>query len=204
MRETLSLLRPALVAFVVLMAITGLLYPYVVTGVAQITQPAAANGSLIERDGIVVGSRLIGQQFTSPAYFWGRPSATAPMPYNPLASGGSNLGPSNPALVDAVKARIEALKQANPEATGPVPMELVTASASGLDPEISLDAARWQAARVAKARGVSVDAIEGLIARHTVPATWSVLGTPRVNVLELNLALDRTFPISPIVAKGIS
>jgi K+-transporting ATPase ATPase C chain len=179
-----TVFRPALVLFVLLSALTGLLYPLAVTGVARAAFPAQAAGSLIERDGQVVGSRLIGQNFTDPRHFWGRPSATAPTAYNAAASGGSNLGPLNPALVDAVKARVEALRAADPGNTAPVPVDLVTASASGLDPHISPAAARYQAARVARLRG--------LVATHTEAPLAGWLGEPRVNVLALNLALDAT------------
>jgi K+-transporting ATPase ATPase C chain len=185
-----TVFRPAFVLFVLLSALTSLLYPLAVTGVARAAFPAQAAGSLIERDGRVVGSRLIGQNFTDPRHFWGRPSATAPTPYNAAASGGSNLGPLNPALVDAVKARVEALRAADPGHTAPVPVDLVTASASGLDPHISPAAARYQAARVARLRGWPVDRVETLIATHTEAPLAGWLGEPRVNVLALNLALD--------------
>lgn len=191
MNELKNLLRPALIVFALLMLITGIVYPLAMTGIAQFTMPRQANGSLIERDGQIIGSRLIGQAWSDPKYFWGRPSATSPMPDNALASGGSNLGPSNPALVEAVKARIETLRAANPGANGPVPMDLVTASASGLDPDISPQAALWQVPRVAKARGLSEQAVADLVERHVQGPTLGLLGVPRVNVLELNLALDR-------------
>lgn len=187
---TEGLLRPALLLFVLLSLVTGLLYPLLVTGVAQLAFRDAANGSLIVRDGKVIGSRLIGQPFSDPKHFWSRPSATAPMAYNGGASSGSNLGPLNPALHDAVKARIEALRTADPGHTAPVPIDLVTASASGLDPHISRAAADYQAARVAKARGVSEAAVRALIERHTEGQWLGFIGEPRVNVLELNLALD--------------
>lgn len=196
MNDLKSLVRPALVSFALLAVVTGLIYPLALTGVAQVALPWQANGSLIEQDGKVIGSRLIGQSFDDPKYFWGRPSATAPFPYNAQASGGSNLGPSNPALVEAVQARIAALRAANPEAEGPVPMDLVTASPSGLDPDISPEAALWQAKRIAKARGLPVQQIEELIRVHTETPLLGVLGTPRVNVLELNLALDRLARLS--------
>lgn len=185
-----GLLRPAIVLFVVLSVLTGLVYPLLVTGIAQLIVPDAANGSLIERDGQVVGSRLIGQAFSDPKYFWGRPSATGPMPYNAQASGGSNLGPTNPALADAVKGRIEALRQADPDQKAPVPADLVTASASGLDPHISRAAADYQLARVARARGMSDADMRTLIDRYTDGAWIGFIGEPRVNVLLLNLALD--------------
>ncbi|HEY6512397.1 MAG TPA: potassium-transporting ATPase subunit KdpC [Burkholderiaceae bacterium] len=189
---TEGLLRPALLLFVLLSFVTGLLYPLLVTGVAQVAFPAAANGSLIVRDGKVVGSRLIGQPFADPKHFWSRPSATVPMAYNGGASSGSNLGPLNPALHDAVKARIEALRAADPGNTAAVPADLVTTSASGLDPHISVAAAYYQAARVAKARGLQEAAMRELIERHTEGRWLGFIGEPRVNVLELNLALDAT------------
>ncbi len=185
-------LRPALVLFVLLSALTGVLYPLAVTGAAKALFPAQADGSLVLRDGKPVGSTLIGQNFTDPGHFWGRPSATAPMPYNAGASSGSNQGPLNPALVDAVKSRIEALRAADPGNKQPVPVDLVTASASGLDPHISPAAAQYQAARVAKARGLPVDRVELLIEDHTQGRWLGLLGEPRVNVLALNMALDAT------------
>ena len=185
-----SLLRPALTLFVVLSIVTGLLYPLAVTGVAQAVFPNQANGSLITQGGKPVGSELIGQSFSEPGHFWGRPSATAPMPYNAAASGGSNLGPSNPALAEAVKARIEALRAADPGNTQPVPVDLVTASASGLDPHISPAAAAYQAPRVARARGLQLAQVQTLVQQHTESPWLGWLGEPRVNVLALNLALD--------------
>ncbi|MBV8123503.1 MAG: potassium-transporting ATPase subunit KdpC, partial [Paucibacter sp.] len=161
-----------------------------VTGVAKALFPHQAAGSLIERDGKLVGSALIGQNFADPGHFWGRPSATGPMPDNAANSSGSNLGPTNPALVDAVKARIAALHAADPANTAPVPVDLVTASGSGLDPEISLAAAAYQAPRVARQHGLSLDVMQQLIQEHTKGRDLGVLGEPRVNVLELNLALD--------------
>ncbi|MGV3726909.1 potassium-transporting ATPase subunit KdpC [Hydrogenophaga sp.] len=187
-------LRPALVLFVLLSVVTGLLYPWLVTGVAQIAVPQQANGSLIERDGKVIGSALIGQAFTQPGHFWGRPSATSPTPYNAAASGGSNLGPTSPALAEAVQARIAALRTADPGNTATVPVDLVTASASGLDPHISLAAAQYQVPRVARARGLPADAVSALVAQHTEGVWLGFLGEPRVNVLALNLALDATPP----------
>jgi K+-transporting ATPase ATPase C chain len=187
-----TLIRPAVSLFVLLTAITGVVYPLAVTGVAKAAFPAQAAGSLIVKDGKVVGSSLIGQNFTDPTYFWGRPSATAPMPYNGAGSGGFNQGPLNPALVDAVKGRVEALKAADPGNASPVPVDLVTASASGLDPHISVAAARYQAARVARVRGMPADALATLIARHTEGRLFGLLGEARVNVLELNLELDQT------------
>ncbi len=185
-----SLWRPAVTLFVLLSAITGLAYPLVVTGIAAVAFPYQAHGSLIVRNGQPVGSALIGQPFSSPRYFWGRPSATAPQPDNALASGGSNLGPTNPAQAEAVAARVAALRAADPSNTLPIPQDLVTASGSGLDPHISPEAARYQAARVARARGMAVAQVHALIERHTEGRTWGLLGEPRVNVLELNLALD--------------
>lgn len=187
---TTPLLRPALVLFTALTLVTGVLYPLAVTGVAQSVFPAQAAGSLVLRDGKPVGSALIGQAFSDPKHFWGRPSATAPMAYNASASGGANQGPLNPALADAVKGRIEALRAADPGNTAPVPVDLVTASASGLDPDISPAAALYQAARVARARGMPVEQVNALIGRSTQAPLWGLLGEPRVNVLALNLALD--------------
>jgi K+-transporting ATPase ATPase C chain len=185
-----GLLRPALTIFVGLAVVTGLLYPGAVTGIARAVFPHEAAGSLIEKDGKVVGSALIGQPFSEPKYFWGRLSATAPMPYNAAASVGSNLGPSNPALTDAARARIEALQAADPDNKAPVPVDLVTASGSGLDPHISPAAARYQAARVARLRGLSVAQVEALISANTEGPGLAVFGEPGVNVLKLNLALD--------------
>jgi K+-transporting ATPase ATPase C chain len=185
-----NILRPALVLFVLLSAITGIVYPLAVTGAAKSVFPTQAAGSLVVRDGVTVGSTLIGQNFTDPKHFWGRPSATAPMPYNGGASGGANLGPLNPALVDAVKARIEALRAADPGNTVPVPVDLVTTSASGLDPDISPAAAQYQAARIARLRNLPIDQVEQLIDDHTQAPLWGLLGEARVNVLALNLALD--------------
>ncbi len=184
-----SLVRPALVLFLVLSAVTGVAYPLAVTVIAQGVFPVQAAGSLVERDGRVVGSALLGQSFTDPRNVWSRPSATSPTPYNAANSGGSNLGPTNPALVDAVKARVDALRAADPQNAAPIPVDLVTASASGLDPHISVAAARYQAARVARARGMAPGQVEALIAAHTESPWLGFLGTPRVNVLALNLAL---------------
>ena len=187
-----TILRPALVLFVLLSALTGLLYPLAVTGAAQAVFPVQAAGSLVLRaDGKEIGSSLIGQHFSDPKHFWGRPSATTPMPYNAGASSGSNQGPLNPALADAVKGRIEALRAADPGNAQPVPVDLVTASASGLDPHISPAAARYQAARVARVRSLTADRVEQLIADHTEKPLLGFLGEPRVNVLALNLALDK-------------
>jgi potassium-transporting ATPase KdpC subunit len=183
-------LRPALVVLGLLTILTGLVYPLMVTGVAQLFFPWQANGSLIVRDGKPVGSVLIGQPFDAPQYFWSRPSATSPFPYNAAASAGSNLGPTNAALVKAVQARIDALKAADPGHPTPIPVDLVTASASGLDPHISPAAADYQVRRVAKARGMDAAALRQLVASHTHGRQWGLLGEPRVNVLELNLTLD--------------
>ncbi|AMD44173.1 potassium-transporting ATPase subunit KdpC [Bordetella holmesii] len=184
-------LRAALVIFLALSVLVGLLYPLATTGVVRLLWPFQAGGSLLEQDGRVVGSALIGQSFTDPRYFWGRPSATAPMPYNAAASGGSNLGPANPALAQAVRARIAALRAADPGNPAPIPVDLATASGSGLDPHISPAAAGYQAARVARARGLPTATVEQLIARHTERPVPDILGEPVVNVLALNLALDR-------------
>lgn len=183
-------LRPALVLFVLLSLITGGLYPLAVTGVAQLAFPEAANGSLIVKDGKPVGSALIGQAFGDPKHFWSRPSATSPMPYNAANSSGSNQGPMNPALVDAVKARVEALRAADPGHMAPVPVDLVTASASGLDPHISLAAAEAQVSRVARVRGWSEVRVRELVTQHTELPLLGFIGEPRVHVLRLNLALD--------------
>ncbi len=185
-----SILRPAIVFLLLMTVVLGIVYPLVVTGVAQVLFPSQANGSLIVREGTAIGSRLIGQPFSDPKYFWGRPSATTPQPYNGLDSSGSNMGPLDPALLHAVKARIAALQAADPGNPAPIPVDLVTASASGLDPDISPAAADYQAARVARSRGLAVAAVDALIARHTRDGGLDVLGEPRVNVLELNLALD--------------
>ncbi len=185
-----SVLRPAVLLLLTLTVITGMVYPLIVTGVAQLLFPAQAAGSLILKDGKPIGSRLIGQSFSDPKYFWSRPSATTPQPYNGLASTGSNLGPLNPALTAGIKARIEALREADPGNTASVPVDLVTASGSGLDPEISIAAANYQAARVARVRGLPLQAVQALIGAHAQERLLGVLGEPRVNVLELNLALD--------------
>jgi potassium-transporting ATPase KdpC subunit len=186
----LSQLRPAIIAYLAFIVITGLIYPLAVTGVAQSIFPQEANGSLITKDGKPIGSTLIGQPFDDPKYFWGRLSATAPFPYNAAASSGSNLGPTNPALIAEVKARIDALRAADPQNMQPIPVDLVTSSGSGLDPDISVAAALYQAPRVARARGVSEDQVRALIDQFTVDRQFGILGEPRVNVLELNLALD--------------
>ena len=183
-------IRPALMLLLIFTVLTGLLYPLVVTGIAQLVFPSQANGSLISSNGQTVGSSLIGQQFDDPKYFWGRISATGPYPYNAAASSGSNLGPTNPALLDEVKARIAALKVADPTNTQPIPVDLVTSSGSGLDPNISIAAALYQLPRVAKARGLSEAALRTLVDKYTQGRQLGFLGEPRVNVLELNLALD--------------
>jgi K+-transporting ATPase ATPase C chain len=191
-----SQFRPAIVSLILLTLITGLIYPLVVTGIAQVVFPGQANGSLILKDGKAVGSELIGQSFDDPKYFWGRLSATGTFPYNAFnadnltASSGSNYGPLNPALMDAVQARIDALKAADPENTAPIPVDLVTASGSGLDPHISVAAALYQVARVARERGLSEDTVRALVEQYTEGRQFGFLGEPRVNVLKLNLALD--------------
>jgi potassium-transporting ATPase KdpC subunit len=190
LRTWRDLLRPAVLLFVLLTVLTGALYPLVVTAIARALFPAGATGSILKRDGLIVGSSLIGQSFRGARYFWSRPSATTLKPYNATASNGSNLGPLNPALTDAVKARIAALRAADPGNAAPIPADLVTASASGLDPHISLAAADFQAARVARERGLPVARVRALIAAHQEGRLLGLLGEPRVNVLELNLALD--------------
>jgi potassium-transporting ATPase KdpC subunit len=183
-------IRPALTLFLLLTALTGFVYPLVVTAIAQALFARQAAGSILMREGHAVGSALIGQSFSDPRHFWSRPSATTPQPYNGTASTGSNLGPLNPALTDAVKARVAALRAADPGNTAPVPVDLVTSSGSGLDPHISLAAANYQAARVARARALPLPRVQALIAARTEGRLLGVLGEPRVNVLELNLALD--------------
>ncbi|MBU9229738.1 potassium-transporting ATPase subunit KdpC [Burkholderia multivorans] len=185
-----SLIRPLVVIFVVLTAVTGLAYPAVLTAFGQAVFPWQANGSLIERNGQVVGSALIGQSFDAPKYFWGRLSATSPMPYNAAGSGGSNLGPLNPSLAEQVKARVAALRDAGTDLSKPVPVDLVTASASGLDPEITPAAAAYQIERVANARHLARETVAQLVAANTTGRQFGVLGEPRVNVLKLNVALD--------------
>ena len=185
-----SILRPALALFAALTLACGVLYPLLVTGVAQAAFPVQANGSLVEQDGQVVGSRLIGQSFSAPGYFWGRPSATAPMANNGGGSSGSNQGPLNPALQEAVKGRIAALRALDPGNTAPVPVDLVTRSASGLDPEISVAAARYQTARVARARQLPAQQVGALVEAHTERPFLGLFGAARVNVLALNMALD--------------
>src|SRR5574341_1761648 len=174
-----DLIRPALTMLLILTVLTGLFYPLAVTGLAQLFFPDQANGSLIVRDGKVIGSKLIGQYFDKPEYFWSRPSATAPFPYNAAASSGSNLGPTNPALISAVKGRIAALKAADPDNQSPIPVDLVTASASGLDPHISLAAADYQVQRVTRARGMDERVVRRLVAEHTESRQFGLLGEPR-------------------------
>lgn len=185
-----QIIRPAILMTVVMTVLTGVIYPLVVTGIAQTVFPDQASGSLVYHDGKAVGSSLIGQPFDDPKYFWSRPSATGPFAYNAAASSGSNQGPLEPALHAAVKSRIEALRAADPENDKPVPVDLVTASASGLDPHISPAAAEYQVGRVAKARGLEEQKVRDILLHHTAPRTFGLLGEPRVNVLELNLALD--------------
>ncbi len=185
------IVRPAVTLLVVMTALLGIVYPAVITAIAQVAFPRQAAGSLVTRDGKPIGSTLIGQAFSAPKYFWGRPSSTSPQPYNGLASTGSNLGPLNPALMDAVRANSKALRDADPGNAQPIPVDLVTASASGLDPEISVAGARYQAGRIARARGLAPAQIDALIASHELGRTLGFIGEPRVNVLELNLALDQ-------------
>jgi K+-transporting ATPase ATPase C chain len=185
-------IRPALIAILVFTLLTGVIYPLAVTGIARLVFPGQANGSLIVDKGTAVGSRLIGQSFDNPKYFWGRLSATGSFPYNAAASSGSNLAPTNPILQDAVRTRIAALRAADPTNTQPIPVDLVTASGSGLDPNISIAAALYQVPRVAKARGLSEAAVVTLVNQYTEGRQFGFLGEPRVNVLELNLALDAT------------
>ncbi|MBC8055926.1 MAG: potassium-transporting ATPase subunit KdpC [Rhizobiales bacterium] len=184
-----AIVRPALVLFVTLTVVTGIAYPLLVTGVAQAMFPSQAAGSLIEKDGKAVGSALIGQSFSDPKNFWGRPSATSPMANNAANSSGSNQGPLNPALLEAVKGRIAALKAADPDNKAPIPVDLVTASASGVDPHISVAGANYQAARVAALRKLSLSQVQALIEQNTEGQLFGFIGEPRVNVLKLNLAL---------------
>jgi len=186
----LKIARIAALQLIVFSVITGIVYPIAVTVVAQVIFPHAANGSIIEKDGKKLGSELIGQLFDDPKYFWSRPSATGPSPNNAMASSGANLGPTNPALIDAVKGRIEKLQAADPGNSSPIPVDLVTASGSGLDPHISPAAAAYQVPRVVRIRGLAEDRVRELVARQTQSPTIGFLGQPRVNVLLLNLALD--------------
>jgi len=183
-------LRPAIVILVLLSALTGLVYPAIVTVIAQVVFPRQANGSLTVKDGKVIGSSLIGQPFDDPKYFWGRPSATLPFQYNAAASSGSNLGPTNPALTKAVQERVNTLRAADPGDTAPVPVDLVTTSGSGLDPHISPAAALYQVGRVAKVRKMDEATVRRLVEQNTEGRQFGFLGEPRVNVLALNLALD--------------
>ncbi len=183
-------LRPAVSLLIVMTLVLGIGYPLAITGIARLAFPSQAEGSLLRQDGQVVGSRLIGQAFSDPKHFWGRPSATTPQPYNGIGSAGSNLGPLNPALLDQVNANAKALRGADSGNRQPVPVDLVTASASGLDPEISVAGARYQAGRIAGARGIPVAQVEALILAHQQGRLLGLIGEPRVNVLELNLALN--------------
>jgi K+-transporting ATPase ATPase C chain len=190
----LSQLKPALILLFIFTLLTGVVYPLVVTGIAQVAFPSQANGSLIIQNGKVVGSQLIGQQFDDPKYFWGRLSATSPEPYNAASSSGSNLGPANPALTSAVEARIQALRAADLSNTAPLPVDLVTSSGSGLDPDISVAAALYQVHRVAVARGLTDAQVQALVNQYIEGRQFGFLGEPRVNVLKLNLALDHYKP----------
>jgi K+-transporting ATPase ATPase C chain len=186
-----STFRPALILFAMLTLICGVIYPYAVTGIGKLAFSSQAEGSIVAQNGAAVGSSLIGQAFTSPQYFWGRPSATGPMPNNASASGGSNLGPTNPVLMDAVKARIDALKAADPGNTAAIPVDLVTASGSGLDPDISVAAVYYQMPRVARERKMAVEEVKAIVDRISQPQYLGFFGENRVNVLALNLALDQ-------------
>jgi potassium-transporting ATPase KdpC subunit len=192
-----SLIRPAVVLFVFFTVLTGVIYPLAITGIAQAAFGDAASGSIVSRNGVPIGSSLIGQNFSDPKYFWSRPSATTPQPYAGTGSTGSNLGPLNPALIDGIKGRIQALRAADPGNSAPIPVDLITASASGLDPEESLAAALYQAPRVARARGLEEQAVRSLIDTQARGRVFGVLGEPRVNVLALNLALDVLAPRVP-------
>jgi K+-transporting ATPase ATPase C chain len=183
-------IRPAVSLLILMTILLGIVYPLVITGIARAAFPHQAAGSLVYRNGALIGSTLIGQSFSDPKYFWGRPSATAPQPYNGLASGGSNLGPLNPSLIDQVKANEKSLHEADPQNRSAIPVDLVTASASGLDPEISLAAAHYQASRVARARNLPLDEVENLIKTHQEGRLLGLTGERRVKVLMLNLALD--------------
>jgi K+-transporting ATPase ATPase C chain len=189
-----QMIRASCVMLILLTVVTGVLYPAVVTAIAALAFPNQRAGSIIMADGKPVGSRLIGQPFDDPKYFWGRPSATSPVPYNAAASSGSNLGPLNPALAEAVKARVEALRKHAPGEDRPIPVDLVTASGSGLDPHISIAAAEYQIPRVARARGLREEQVRALVVAHTLGRQLGVLGESRVEVLPLNLALDNAKP----------
>jgi potassium-transporting ATPase KdpC subunit len=184
-------LRPALSLLLAMTVVTGMIYPLIITGASRVAFASKAEGSLLRRNGMLIGSELIGQNFTDPKYFWGRPSATAPQPYNATSSGGSNLGPLNPALIDKVRANAKALRDADPANTVAIPVELVTASTSGLDPDISPAAANYQVARVARARQIPVAAVRSMLAAHQQEPLLGVFGEARITVLELNLALDQ-------------
>ena len=189
-------LRSSVIAILLFTVLTGLFYPLAVTGIAQLIFPGKANGSMIVKDGKLLGSELVGQPFSDPKYFWSRLSATGPFAYNAAASSGSNYGPLNPALLDAVQKRIKDLKDADPQNTKPIPVDLVTASGSGLDPHISVVAALYQLSRVARNRNMSEEKIRSLLDQYTEGRQLGFLGEPRVNVLRLNLALDGTQPLS--------
>jgi K+-transporting ATPase ATPase C chain len=191
MRTVGKTLLQSLTMLLALSVLTGLLYPLVVTGMAQLLWPMQANGSLLVQQGHLIGSRLLSQPFTDDKHFWPRPSATTPAPYDGMASGGSNLGPTNPAQIEAVRKNLQTLQQSDPSNSLPVPVDLVTASGSGLDPDISPAGAYYQVARVARARGLDPSRVRQLVGEHTELRQWGLLGEPRVNVLELNLALDR-------------
>jgi K+-transporting ATPase ATPase C chain len=184
-------LRPALVIFAIFTLICGVIYPFAIAGIGNIAFPEQSTGSLVVRNGQPIGSILIGQAFSSPHYFWGRPSATSPMPNNGTASGGSNLGPSNPVLIEVIKQRTAVLKASDPTNTAPIPVDLVTASASGLDPDISLNAAYYQADRVANERQLSIKHVQSLIDKYSQKQYFGFWGEPRINVLQLNIALDQ-------------
>ena len=192
----LNQIRTSILLLSLFTVLTGVLYPLFVTGVSQLLFPTQANGSLIEQEGLVVGSELIGQSFTDPGYFRGRPSATSPAPYNAAASSGSNLGPSNPVLLDAVRGRVQELHTLNPTQAEPIPVDLVTASGSGLDPHISVQAALYQVPRIARARGISETNLRSLVERNIESRDLGVLGEPRLNVLRLNIALSKSSPAS--------
>jgi len=186
----IKMLKSTLGLFLVLTLITGVVYPLVVTGIARVAMPSQATGSLVMRDGKAVGSALLGQSFSDPGHFWGRPSATGPQPYNGAASTGSNLSPTNPALLEAINARVQALRAADPGNSAAVPVDLVTASGSGLDPHVSPAAALYQVPRIARVRKMDEARVRALVTAHTEGRTFGLLGEPRVNVLKLNLALD--------------